>query len=354
MATSQIVRIPNGGSVQVRTGVLRGAGPQGPMGPSGPAGPAGVQGPAGPQGAFTGLRSDLADNSAVACAADHWYPASFGTAPTQNDLLVVPTPWDGLNLQFKYPYDQLVVISGYFEPYAGVGFTGTASGSRRMRLVNASGVVLGNLETEVAASTVGPTRVKLSDIVRPDPSQKYHLEVQAADAGGVTFDVRALTIMQLGAGPPGPIGPQGPVGATGPQGPTGATGSAGSGYSSYDALIGGGNSSLAPSGTPGATTDQQLIYPGHTQAPNSPYFLQQLAQQLEKQINAVYASAADRTTRRPTASPGAFTYLSDSGTPQMMEKNGAYQNVARVIQSTSTPPGGSGNGAPGLIWIQTT
>jgi len=51
---SQVVRVGNGGTLTVRTGVIRGAGPIGPPGPLGPAGPQGDPGipggPPGPQG----------------------------------------------------------------------------------------------------------------------------------------------------------------------------------------------------------------------------------------------------------------------------------------------------------------
>lgn len=346
----------SGDTVQVRTGALQGAGPQGPIGPQGPSGNTGPMGPQGPVGSFTSLRTDLADTSAVAVAADHWYPASFGTAPTQNDCLVVPAPWDGLNLQWKASGDYLVIVNGLFEPVSGVGDAGTdVSGTRRMRIVDSSGVVLGKLQVKAAAAEYGQTQVIMADVVRPDASKKYHLEVQAADTAGVTFDTRSMTIIQVGAGPAGPAGPQGPVGATGPQGPTGATGSAGGGYSSYNALIGGGDSSAAPGGTTLTTADQALHYPGPTQTPSTPYFSKTLANDVEKLVVARYASLADLNAKRPAGgrAAGEFTYLGDTGTPQFRDRDGTDRMVARVVQSSATPPSGAGAAPPGVIWIQT-
>lgn len=46
-----IIRLTNGGAIQVRTGVLQGVGPVGPAGPTGPTGPAGPTGATGPAGA---------------------------------------------------------------------------------------------------------------------------------------------------------------------------------------------------------------------------------------------------------------------------------------------------------------
>lgn len=353
-SSSDVVRMQNGDTVQVRTGVMQGAGPQGPVGPAGPAGTPGPIGPVGPAGSFTALRTDLVASSSVAVAADHWYPASMDTAPTQNDCLVVPGPWDGLNLQWKVSGDFLVIVKGNFEPATGSGDTGTdVGGARRMRIVDASGVVLGNLQVKVAAAETGPTQIMMSDVVRPDASKKYHLEVEAADAVGITFDNRSITIIQVGAGPPGPSGPTGPVGATGPQGPTGPTGSAGTGYSSHDALIGGGDSSAAPAGTTLTTADQAVHYPARTQAPNEPYFLKLLANDIEKLVVSRYASAADLAAKRTTRSPGEFTYLTDVKTPQFRDGDNTDRMVARVVQSSAVPPGGAGAAPPGVIWIQT-
>jgi len=56
--TSQVIRVPNGGSIQVRSGVLRGIGPAGPVGPVGPQGQQGDQGLQGDTGA-TGSVNDF-------------------------------------------------------------------------------------------------------------------------------------------------------------------------------------------------------------------------------------------------------------------------------------------------------
>ena len=45
-----VIRLNNGGSIQVRTGVLQGVGPVGPPGVAGPQGPEGVPGPQGETG----------------------------------------------------------------------------------------------------------------------------------------------------------------------------------------------------------------------------------------------------------------------------------------------------------------
>jgi hypothetical protein len=49
---SNIIRLTNGGTLQIRTGVLQGVGPQGPRGLVGPPGQQGEQGPTGETGAM--------------------------------------------------------------------------------------------------------------------------------------------------------------------------------------------------------------------------------------------------------------------------------------------------------------
>src|SRR4051794_25771678 len=47
---SNVIKLVNGGTIQVRTGVMAGVGPAGQRGLVGPAGPDGPQGPVGPEG----------------------------------------------------------------------------------------------------------------------------------------------------------------------------------------------------------------------------------------------------------------------------------------------------------------
>ena len=349
--TQQIVKIPNGGTIAVRTGVLRGAGPQGPMGPQGPKGDAGATGPQGPAGSINSLISRLSSSASLGVGFNAWYPATLDTRG-QDDLLVSSN--DGLNLQFKNSITALLVVIAKFETTRAPSSGGVAAGGRQLRFVDAGGNVLNGSQVSVEAAHNEPTWVVMMNVIQPDPSKFYHLEAQARDDLGVTLSQRYCTIAQIGAGPPGPAGPQGPVGSTGPQGAQGPAGSAGSGYATYNAVISGsGDSTVAPAGVTYATTpDQGLRLPNGTQMPSTPYFMTRLAQDIEPLLVSRYASAAVRSSKRATRSAGEITYLADSGSLQFRELSGADNNIARVIVSTATPPSGSGQAAPGVIWIQ--
>lgn len=354
-STTQIVKVPAGGSIAVRTGLLRGAGPQGPMGPQGPKGDTGVTGPTGPAGTINDIRSDLSSSAAVATSSDKWYPAAFDAIGAHNDVLVPSA--DGLNLQFKAAGSYVLVVIARFETTHGASSGGTSTGARKLHFVDSSGAELNNSYVSVGAAGNEPTIAMLVNVISPDPSKFYHLEAQSHDDIGVTLGFRTLTLIRVGSGPKGDIGPVGPVGATGPQGAQGPAGSAGSGYATYNAVSGGADTTLVPTGVAYLTTpDQGLRTPTGTDLPATPYFIQRALMDVENRLVARYSSALDRTNRRPTANrvAGEVTYLDDSGSLQFREKvGGADNNIARVIVSSTTPPSGGNQAAPGVLWIQT-
>lgn len=349
--TAQVVRMPNGSKVTVRSGVLRGAGPQGPMGPQGLQGPKGDTGLQGPPGTVNALRTVYSSSDGVATSSDKWYDVGLDVTAT-NDLMVASV--DRFGLQFAQLGMYLIAGIARFEQRTGTEAGGSSSGSRRLQFVDATGVRLNDeCQWAVAAAPSEPTIMLMFAVVEPDPSKKYKLQAQSDDTAGITLSTRMLTVVRVGSGPQGVAGPAGPVGSTGPQGPTGPTGSAGTGYATGDALIGGTDSTLDPGGTPRTTADQALRVPAGTQRPNVPYFISRLAQDLEPLLVARYASGTDRTAKRATRGAGEITVLSDTGVPNFREKNGNDNLLARVIVSAATPPSGSGQAAPGVLWVQT-
>jgi hypothetical protein len=351
MTSTQVTRLANGGSVSVRTGILRGSGPQGPMGPQGPAGTKGDKGDAGPAGSISALRSVLSSTSGVATSSDQWYP--IGLPQTGVNDVLVPTA-DQFGIQFKETGLYIGFVVARFEQRTGTEAGGSSSGSRRLRFVDASGVRPNDeCQWAGAASPSEPTIALMLFHIEPDPSQKYQLQAQSDDSSGITLSNRSMTFIRVGSGPQGVDGPPGPVGATGPQGPQGATGSAGTGYTTADALIGGTDSTLDPTGTVRTTADQGLRVPSGAQKPSVPYFLERLAKDLEPLIVSRYTSATDRNTRRATRTSGEITYLGDTGSLHFREKSGVDNLLARVFTSASAPPTGAGQAAPGVLWIQT-
>ena len=79
---ANVVRLNNGGVIQVRTGVLQGIGPIGPRGLVGPAGPQGETGPQGDTGPMGGISQYLSKAKVS---------ATTGLAPDVNTLLAFST-----------------------------------------------------------------------------------------------------------------------------------------------------------------------------------------------------------------------------------------------------------------------
>lgn len=350
VAGTTVVRTPTGGSVTVKQGILRGVGPQGPVGPQGIKGEKGLTGPTGPPGAINDLNSYLVSTSTAPTSSDHWYDMAISQS-AQNDLLVAST--DPYGIQFKEAGTYLGVVIARWEPSAGSGSGGTASGSRSLRIADAGGNQLNDAAITVAAATSEPTIVVMPVLISPNPVSLYKLQGQSDDpVGACSVTYRAAWFVRVGAGPAGVAGPQGPAGQQGPQGQQGPTGNAGTGYSTGNALIGGGDSTANPGGTALATNDQGLHYPSGTQQPNIPYWMSRLAQDLEPLVVARYANATQRTTKRGSRSGGEITYLQDSGALMHQEIGGGDLSILRGFVSSSTPPSGAGAAAPGVLWIQ--
>ena len=352
---SSVLRAPNGSKVQVRTGVMRGVGPQGPIGPQGPAGAAGPAGPTGPPGTVNDVNTNTQSLAAVGVADDNWYDAAVGgLSPINNQVLSFI---DDYQFQFKDPNGAyLVIVNTRYQPTHGTGVTGTSTGTRRCRIADAGGTQLGRLIDSIAAAPFGETAFAIADIIRnPDPSKIYKVQLRSHDDIATTNDLRNLQVIRIGSGPAGIAGPIGPAGATGPQGPTGPTGSAGGGYTTYNALIGGGDSSAAPPYGSGSdwvrTTDQGIAYPRPNELPSTPFFLKRSLNDLEPKLVRRYTNSADRSAKRAAAA-GDVTYLGDTGQLQHREKSGTDLDIARVHVDSVAAPAGTGVAAPGALWVQ--
>lgn len=351
---SSITKLRNGETVSVRTGVLRGAGPQGPVGAIGPRGNQGPAGVAGPAGSISDTTSHLNSSSSVSTSS-----AGYVDVPLDNQVEI-----SLLNNVTTYTFkvtntgNYLVVIRSDFT-YT----SGTANGARAIKLVDGSGASV--VEAEVQAVGNGTTIMRATAMVTFDPSQTYKLQAFSNDsAGAIATAFRSLKIIRLGSGPPGIQGPTGPAGVVGPAGPTGATGSAASGFVSFNLINNSTADStldpttdgtvVAPNKAYTATADQQVPLPLGTTTAHTPFFLRAMAQLLERRIISQFASAADLATRRATRNQGEIYTQLDTGVFMVKEKNGSETNLARVIFSASAPPSGTGQAAPGVLWVQTS
>lgn len=341
-----ITRIRNGETVSVRTGVLRGAGPQGPMGLQGPAGPPGGIGPVGPMGSINDTTSHLTSTASTATSTAAWVDLPIETAVESTLLNTLTT----FTFKANSSGPHLVSISSNFA-YGG----GSANGHRSIRLVDAADAVV--LESTVDAVLNDLTKMTFSKTVTLDSSKVYRLQGRSQDVGGAINNLfRDVKILKVGAGPVGGAGPQGPVGPQGVQGIQGIPGSAASGFANFNDIQGAGaDTTIVPPANNNLTADQAVAYPSGTAQPKTPYYIRLLGEFFEKRIVARFASASDRNTRRPTRTQGEVYHLIDTGEYFVKEKVGGTEtNLGRVIYSTGAPPGGSGQASPGVIWIQHT
>lgn len=224
---SNVIRLVNGGSIQVRTGVLQGIGPQGPRGLSGPAGPQGEQGPIGEVGPIgqilkRGALSTIANNNSLAANTDT--VISFGTVPYDD---FAPT---GFSLSAMTLTD-----AGDYMLSTWLRFDDAAAGLREVWFVTGSTIIARSTRQSVAGS---PFFIDLAFQYRAVGGESVSVVARTSAATGVSQGSWAVS--RVGSGPPGVAGPQGvqgPVGATGAAGPAGPAGTANSGFTKYGDLL---------------------------------------------------------------------------------------------------------------------
>lgn len=224
-----VVRLVNGGTIQVRTGVLQGIGPVGPTGPVGPVGPQGVDGPTGPvgpPGSITQFGSRFTASAAqtLAAAAD-----TLVTTDT--------TQYDDLNAHSSST-NYVLTEPGDYMLMAWVAFDAPTAGGTKSRAAWFIGDSWGMAaRAEYLCSPDTTTHINLMCPVRITTADTFHLYVRSNDPNQVTLSTGTVHIERIGSGPQGIQGIQGPQGIPGPTGPKGDQGPAGSGqgpFTSYD------------------------------------------------------------------------------------------------------------------------
>jgi hypothetical protein len=334
MPANSVIRVRSGDVVQVRTGVLRGIGPEGPVGPIGPQGPPGEQGLKGDTGMIGDLYSTLSSTAQVATGST-WTDLSYQTV-VHNEILTIV---DTFTFKFKEAGTYLLTAETQFNETA-VG--GTSTGARGVQLLNSSTATTQAIATADAVVN-GATVLTLSQQVEVTSTlHTYKMQAFSKDGAAVNVSTRSIKLIRVGSGPAGVQGPPGPIGVQGSQGPAGPIGNAGSGFTTFDAVMPtdqNGNTTKLPSednpgGTANATADQAVPYPDGTQRPAAPYFFKTMAEYLEKRILARFASSADRTTKRGTRAVGEATWLADSGRVDVWNYGGAAATAGGVPATT--------------------
>ena len=224
---SNVIRLINGGTIQVRTGVLQGIGPQGPRGASGPAGadgPQGLQGNTGPAGQILQLASKNSVGASNALAANTDTVIGFG-AINYDDLQCLAFS----TITLSTAADYLLSCWLRFDASATVG-------SREVWFATAGGVLLARTTRASVANVI--TYVDLAFPYRAASGDVINVLARSQQALNVGAGTVAIT--RMGSGPPGPQGiqgVQGAVGATGAQGPAGPAGTANAGFTKYSDLL---------------------------------------------------------------------------------------------------------------------
>jgi hypothetical protein len=225
---SNVVRLVNGGSIQVRTGVMQGIGPQGPQGPAGPQGIQGEQGPIGETGPMGAILKQMARSSVATgfpVAANTDTLVNWG-AVSDDDMSVFSTTTTNLTLTTPGDYN----LSTW------VRFDDAVAGIREVWFVTAGTTIARKSVTSTAGQ---PFYVDLAHPYRAvggDVVNVYARSTQATNIGQGAVCVNRLGVGP--AGPAGPVGPQGPVGAQGLVGPQGPGGNAAtSGFTTYTQLL---------------------------------------------------------------------------------------------------------------------
>lgn len=231
---SNVVRLVNGGTIQVRTGVLQGIGPQGPTGPVGPAGPEGplgLTGPAGPMGQILQVQSRMNVSSSTTVTADTDTLVAFATVG-YDDLSCATS---STNFTLADIGDYLVTAYVKFDAPGDAG-----DGSRSIWIWNntTSETIARNGCLAVADDV---TYLSVSCPLRTLTNNNViQIKVRSGDNLSVGINQGAVTLTRIGSGPQGATGPQGPQGPTGPQGatgPQGPDGNANSGFATYADLL---------------------------------------------------------------------------------------------------------------------
>lgn len=225
---ANVIRLSSGGTIQVRTGVLAGVGPQGPRGLIGPAGPDGPQGPQGEQGAqgqILQIQAKATTSAATSVPNNTATLVAFGTVQ-YDDMSVFAS---STNFTFDEAGDYL--LSAF------VVWGSSASGTRTLTVESTTnGVIWGSTApgiTDMYQEITVPYRVAVAE-------ETLNLKANQSSGGALNVVSGAIVITRIGSGPVGPAGPQGAQGIQGLQGvpgPQGDDGNASSGFATYADLV---------------------------------------------------------------------------------------------------------------------
>jgi hypothetical protein len=231
VSSAQVVRLSSGDTIEVRTGVIQGIGPQGPVGPTGPVGAqgeAGPQGVPGPMGAIEEFSSEFtigAQSVATATATLVQFTVLRDDISAQQSTT-----------NFTLPIGQyLINIWAQMSKQSGIN----AGNSRTVRVLYDSAVI--SADSKQAAPTQPSDLNAIACVNVTNASLILQIQVEHDEGATLSLIQGRLWISRVGPGPKGdqgPAGPQGSVGAVGAQGPIGPAGSVANNTTTYATLGG--------------------------------------------------------------------------------------------------------------------
>lgn len=373
---SGVVKLVNGGTITVQTGVLQGEGPRGPRGFDGKEGPASTTaGPPGPPGSVRDYGILVRGVNEVNTPSGNWTVLNWPTTDFIDVIDPSANPQTPAYTQSGNGFS--VVETGVYAITAYAMFTDSNSidGLRSMGLFNtsdASGFPMTATQTTTDQNSSTITYVTLTTVQKLTANVVYYVAAKS-DSSPTTQTTkvtsRSLYVVRIGAGPNGKDGKNGEQGAPGSV-------TINAGIPSFGALCAeGGNTNLAdvqptpPVGTVyeaqyPSSSDPQFVIPTNVAKTRVPWFFKAYSDSLLGRIVSRFSAKEDYTNSRPIAKKnfGDLVYVSDtdglyifskdftSSATEVDKTKGKLYPIARVITSTGDP---TGKQAPGTLWLKT-
>lgn len=218
MSSAQVIRLTSGETIQIRTGVIQGIGPQGPIGPTGPAGAIGETGPQGPPGPMGAIEEFSSEYNLNTQSVGSGTPTLVQWTVVRDDISAMVS-----STNFQLPVGQYF-ISAWVQMTKQTSIN--ATGSRSIRILYNSAIV-GARSSGAPPTTVAELSVSTAINVTVG-TQVLTVQVEQDEGASLALATGRLWISRVGPGTQGPAGiqgatgPAGPVGATGPIGPAGS------------------------------------------------------------------------------------------------------------------------------------
>jgi hypothetical protein len=198
-ASSDIVRLASGDTVQVRAGLVAGVGPAGPIGPVGPQGEMGSQGVPGQPGQTNLFASFISGpvSATLPVPVSTWTNVPL-PSNTRNDLLATPLSQAAFSFTSAGLY--LVIARAHFDSDGST----PATGYRELQLVTSSGTVLEHSQAAAVTKAGDSTDVTLVKFINdPGTGTLYNFQVQQDDTTSVNLSDIEVQIVLCGSGPEG-------------------------------------------------------------------------------------------------------------------------------------------------------